>query len=119
MKQHNKGQVSPGWIVIFIFIFIMAITIGIIIYNNTTVHEVRIVLQNPSSADSSSVKPPTYVSLNETYQQNTTTKPCCYPAECEGLYNKTDCDRSCIYPVYCFKLDENETIYDHFNTTNQ
>jgi hypothetical protein len=36
---------------------------------------------------------------------------CCYPKECQVLYNNTpNCDSSCEYPIECFTLPPNMTI---------
>ena len=49
------------------------------------------------------------------YYNNISFKHCCYPKECKGLYNNTNCDNTCVYPVACFTLKENETLQQHFN----
>lgn len=114
-----KGQIiSPGWILILIFIFIMATTVGLIIYNQTSYYNIKI---NTTPNSSTYYKPPTIYNSSTTVWNNTNNtnssinKHCCYPKECEELYNNTNCDKSCIYLVKCFRLNPNETLEQHLN----
>ena len=79
MKYNNtmdnrRGQTSPGWILILIFIFIMAGTIGIIIYNQTSIKEVKIPVINKQqlitniSANSTIDEPPTIINSSDYWQ---------------------------------------------------
>lgn len=29
---------------------------------------------------------------------------CCYPKECEGLYNNSGCNPNCVYPIMCYTI---------------
>jgi len=72
---NKKSQTSPGWILILIFIFIMAATVGIIIYNQTNQHKVIIPNKEYNSTNTSSAngnyKPPTICNSSDRWQNNT------------------------------------------------
>ena len=75
----KKGQTSPGWILILIFIFIMAGTIGIILYNQTKIYEIRINITdnnipkiNYTENNLSTVKETPIINISENRWQNNT-----------------------------------------------
>ena len=110
-----NNEINPIWNLIILSIFmiigiiIAAILLHIDFYNTN----------HPSSnAAVMIIINPTIYNFSST-AGNITSKKCCYPKECEGLYNNSNCDNSCEYPVYCFTLKENETLEQHYNTINQ
>lgn len=108
--MNNRGQIFTTAFTIVVIItlaIIVVTTIVVIIYNNSRPVEPNIIYldENQSYINGTIIN---ITPESPPITNNTPVKKCCYPIECEGIYNNTDCDNSCIYPVYCYR--ENATI---------
>jgi len=134
-KNESKDSNKFLFTILITFLIIIVVGIGLIYYlvtphkapNNNGIYKPPTIYNSPvvirNNTLKSNITQYNYLqNTNRTYiypLNNITNKTayfgkhCCYPPECASLYNNTNCDKSCEYPVYCFTLKPNETLQQH------
>jgi len=88
-KMLKKAQTSPGWILILIFIFIMAGVVGLILYGQTKNYNVNTNQTDLSTANGNYKTPNNFCNSNSSHWQNSSCQNESYN-NIYRIYNQTN-----------------------------